>query len=192
LSITIDKATIEFIDGPAPLFGKPASPDEGFTEDQVGEVQKFRVTTLDTLNMVFGIVTWPNGRPEVRHLETLGGLKKYERLEPAGRWTFVPLENGFWVGELNVMKIGKNKDYSTLHGTNLDELAGLAKLDVAAYLTSLGANEVGTREEIHGEVSKQRNRLAMLVKPGSNDVIAAAFTITRVLAIMNDLGEKAQ
>jgi hypothetical protein len=191
LSITIDKATIEFIDGPAPFFGKPASPDEGFDADQVGQVQKFRVTTLDTLNMVFGIVSWPNGRPEVRSIEMIDGLHKYQRLEKAGRWSFVPLETGSWVGELNVLKIGESKTYPTLHSSSIEELNGLARTDVVALLKSLGATAVGTREEIHGETSRQRNRLALIAQPGSKEAIAAAFTITRVLAVMNDLGEKA-
>ena len=188
MSIKIDKATIELIDGPTAYFGKPASADEGYDGEQAGTVQKFRVTTLDTLNMVFGIVTWPNARPEVRSIEMLDGLHKYQRLEKAGKWSFVPLPNGDWVGELNVLKIG-GKDYPTLNSSNLAELNSLAQTDVITLLTKLGATALGTREELHGETNKQRNRLAVLVKPDAVEAIAAAFTITRVLAIMNDLGE---
>jgi hypothetical protein len=46
----------------------------------------------------------------------------------------------------------------------------------------------GTREALIGDQTRQRNSPALLVSEGDVKAIAAAFAITRVMAIMYELG----
>lgn len=189
MTLKIDKATIEFVDAPIPYLEKPSQVIGEAPKEQLGSIQKFRVTTLDTLNIIFGIVTWPAANPEVRFVEFVDGLEKYKRLQSAGKLMFIPQPDGKWLAELNVMKIGDGKDYATLHSATLAELSQLAKSDITAALVNNGAIAVDTRAALVGETNRQANRISMLVKPDSKEAVAVAFTITRVLAIMNDFGQ---
>ena len=188
MQITIDKATIEFLEGPVAFAAKPSQPFEGAPAEQSGSVQKFRVTTLDTLNVVFGIVQWPQATAEVRVLDFIDGLEKYERLIRAGKMMLLPQPGGLALAELNVMRLN-DKKYFTLHGTTYSELNALAKTDASQAILEAGAKGVGTREQLVNDQTRQANRISMLVSPSAKEAIALAFTITRVLAIMNDLGQ---
>ena len=183
----INRCVIEIIDGVVPIVDKPMSPEVGHLGEQVGSVQKFRVTTTDDLDHVFGLVTWPNARPEVRSVEFVDGLSKYKRLEGAGRWSFIPAGNGQWLGELNIMKYN-GKERPTLCRPSTAELNTLAGGDAEQLILQSGALQVGTREALIGDVSRQRNSPAILVKAGDLKPIAAAFSLTRVMAIMYELG----
>ena len=187
MTIEIDKATIEFLGEPVDIFEKPMGPFDGAPKEQVGNVQKFRVTTTDTLNMIFGIVTWPQANAEVRHLEYIDGISKYERLENAGRLSLFGVTGARLLGELNVMKYG-SKGRPTLHGSSLDELSYLAGSDFSELLKEHGAIAVGSREDLEGSTGRTAKNLSFLVDEKNVEVIAVAFTVTRVLAIMNDLG----
>jgi hypothetical protein len=82
-----------------------------------------------------------------------------------------------------------DKNYFTLHGTTYSELNALAKTDARQAIMAAGAKSVGTREQLINDQTRQANRISMLVSPSAKEAIALGFTITRVLAIMNDLGQ---
>ena len=183
----IDKAAIEFVDGPVDFFAKPISPFEGAPNEQSGTVQKFRVTTLDTLNQVFGITTWPQAQPQVSSLELITGLEKYERLEAAGRLTIGTAKDGKWLAELRVMKFGE-KGRQNLHRASLDDLDYLTGSNFESLFTNYPDVVIGTRAVLDGETNRQATALAIKCNPENYEAIALAFTVTRVLAVMNDFG----
>lgn len=183
----INRADVEFFDGLVPLEGKPTSTNPNALEVQIGQAQKFRITTTDDLNHVFALVIWPDARPEVRSLEFIDGLSKYKRLEGAGRWSLIPIDDQSWLGELNVMKIN-TKDYPTLCRPTEAELDLLAGGNAQELLQANGISRVGTREELVGDASRQRNAPAVIFKAGDVKAAAAVFALTRVMAIMFDLG----
>lgn len=183
----INRCEIEILDGVVPIVDKPMSPEDGHLEEQVGSLQKFRVTTSDDLDHVFGLVTWPHARPEVRSVEFVDGLSKYKRLEGAGRWSFIPVGNGQWLGELNIMKYN-GKERPTLCRPTFEELNQLAGGDAQALFLESGALKFGTREALIGDQTRQRNSPSLLVSEGDVKAIAAAFAVTRVMAIMYELG----
>ena len=187
MQIQVDKANIELLGSQVAYFERPANPNTEAPSEQLGQVRKFRVTTLDTLNMVFGLVTWPEAQAEVRGLEFIDGLGKYERLLNAGKMMLLNGPSDTFVAELNVMKIG-SKDRANLHGSTLDELSFLASTDFEKLAQKHGAIAVGTRSALDGTQNRNANRLAVKVKKDGFEAIAVAFTVTRVLAIMNDLG----
>jgi hypothetical protein len=183
----INRAHIEFFEGSVPIEGKPTSANEGALEVQIGQAHKFRVTTTDDLNHIFALVTWPDARPEVRSIEFIDGLSKYKRLEGAGRWSLIPVNNDYWLGELNVMKFN-TKDYPTLCRASAEDLNLLAGRDAFALMLEHGVTKIGTREELIGDKSRQRNAPAVLFKAEDVRAAACAFALTRVMAIMFDLG----
>jgi hypothetical protein len=185
---TIDKATIELLGDQVDFLGKPSNPKNGAPADQVGKIQRFRVRTLDTLNMIFGIIDWPAAEAEVAFVEFIDGLDKYRRLEKAGRLMLSELNNREWVAELNVMKIG-SKGYPTLHASDLSELNALCNGDFASLISDLGDAKVGPKVGFTGIQNRNATRVSASLAKNKPLAIAAAFTVTRVLAIMNDLGE---
>lgn len=183
----INRCEIEIIDGDFPIVDKPMSPDDGCIGEQVGSLKKFRITTTDDLDHVFGLVTWPNARPEVRSVEFVDGLSKYKRLENAGRWSFIPVDQGKWLGELNVMKYN-GQERPTLCRPTPAELDYLAGEEASNLFIKTGALKVGTREVLIGDQTRQRNAPALIFNAGDVAAIAAAFSVTRVMAIMYELG----
>ncbi len=185
--ITVDKATIEFI-GEGTIADKPVSPLEGAPVEQVGKLTRFRVGTTDELNLIYGIVEWPAARTEVRPLQFIDGEKKYRRLEKAGRLSVVKIDEDTALAELRVMRHNPEKDYATLAGAPLSTLDSLVNGSITELLMSFGATGVGTREELYGDTSKNRGHLAFTFAPSNREVLAIATVVTRVLAVLYDLG----
>jgi len=189
LKVVVGKAAIELLERDLPYFEKPMAPlDAEDDSEQTGSVSKFRITTTDDLDMVLGLVTWPAAKPEVRSIEFIDGLKKYERLSKAGRLGILPFnEAGFWIAELRAMKIATNA-WPTLNSVTFEELSIMAQSDAASLLLENGALELGTRAELFGDTSRRKNYLAMKCKAGDTKVVAVAFALTRVLPVMHDFG----
>lgn len=189
MRVAVGKAAIEFLESNVDYFETPMAPlDPDENSEQKGSVSKFRITTTDDLDMVLGLVTWPAAKPEVRSIEFIDGLKKYERLSKAGRMGILPFEAaGYWVAELRAMKIATNS-WATLNSVTLEELSTMAQSDSASLLIENGALELGSRAELFGDNSRRKNYLAMKCKPGDTRAVAVAFALTRVLPVMHDFG----
>jgi hypothetical protein len=189
VKVAVGKAAIEFLESNVDYFETPMAPlDPDDNSEQKGSVSKFRITTTDDLDMVLGLVTWPAAKPEVRSIEFIDGLKKYERLSKAGRMGILPFdEAGYWVAELRAMKIATNP-WATLNAVTLEELSVMAQSDAASLLIENGALELGSRAELFGDNSRRKNYLAMKCKPGDTRAVAVAFALTRVLPVMHDFG----
>lgn len=186
--LTVGKAVIEFLGDPVPFAGRPMALAENAPEEQLGSVHKFRVTTTDQLNYVFGLVQWPSANPEVIFLEGLNGDSKYEPLTHAGRMGVLTSFGNVWLMELRAMKYNPTAKKTNLAGANLSDLDSFVNGNAFEILTTAGAIDVGTREKLVGDTKRNRNYLALTCQPGNFRVAAVAFTITRVLAIMKDYG----
>ncbi len=184
----VNRCSIEFIDGEVAFEGRPADSSRGTNSMQEGRLRKFRVTTTDTLNQIFGLIEWPDARPEVCCIEMIEGLEKYERLEDAGRLTLMPQADGTWLADVRAMRYN-GRDYQTLGSVSEEELEELTGQAPEEFFAEIGCLGFGTREQLVGDDSRKRNQLAVLVNAGDLRAIAGLFVATRVMAVMNDLGE---
>ncbi len=100
---------------------------------------KFRVTTTDQLDYVFGIIEWPNADPEVNFIDAVDGLTKYERLQSAGRMGIQTKFGDFWLLELKAMKINPEIGRANLAGATIQKLDEFLGTDTKQLL----AREVG-------------------------------------------------
>lgn len=189
MKITVGKAQIEFLESAAFFTGKPMSPNKGFDKDleQTGKVSKFRVTTSDELDIVFGLIHWPNANLEVRHIETIDGLGKYKRLAQSGRLGVSVYEGKFWLAELRAMKQSR-KPWATLNQISLAELSDILEGDSRKLLADSGVLKIGSKEELVGDTSNRKKILSFMCDVGNKQAIAVAFTLSRVLPIMYDFG----
>jgi len=188
MKIVVGKAQIEFLESGVSFAEKPMNPHKGFEGlEQIGSVAKFRVTTTDDLDMIFGLIDWPNANLEVRHLETLDGLEKYKRLENAGRLGVGVLQDSFWYSELRAMKYAA-KDWATLNQVSLAELGEMLEGDAGKLLTDSGVLKIGSKAELAGDTSNRKNHLSFTCEIGDKKAVAVAFTLSRVLPIMYDFG----
>ena len=184
----VNRCTIEFIDGEVAYEGRPTDSPREDKSVQVGKLRKFRVTTTDALNHIFGLIEWPGARPEVCSIEMISGLEKYERLEGAGRLTLIPQSNGTWLADVRALRYN-GRDHQTLAAVSEAELQELAGHEPGEFFKQIGCLGYGTRADLVGDDSRKRNQLALLVKAGDIQAIAGLFAATRVMAVMNDLGE---
>lgn len=189
--IQVGLATIEWLELDQLWVNKPMGRGDYEIE---GVCDKFRVTTLDGLNMVFGIIRWPTHKPEVGYITHSSGESKYERLKQAGRLGIFDSTNGNenqWSFELRAMKYGDAQARPTLKQVTLKDLDQLLEGQSALeILNQHGAKSLGKRIELApADAGNRPNELLVISDPKNNDLIAVAFTITRVLAIMKDFGK---
>jgi hypothetical protein len=189
--IQVGLATIEWLEADQPYVGKPMDGGEYEIE---GICDKFRVTTLDELNMVFAVIRWPSHKPQVSCITKIFGQEKYDRLEDAGRLgIFQTVENDrtLWSFELRTMKYGENQLRQTLKQSTLQDLDYLMEGQSALELLNRhGALRVGKRGELAPATASNRsNELFVIGDAENKDLVAVAFTITRVLAVMKDFGK---
>jgi hypothetical protein len=97
-------------------------------------------------------------------------------------------KDGNWMVELTALKYPTDGGRPTLKVPTMGELDELVSQDFTELMLALGALKIGTRGEIDAETSRRKNYLAMTVKPNELDSILAAFTATRVLALVKDFG----
>ena len=189
--IQVGLATIEWLELDQTWVNKPMGKGD---YDIQGVCDKFRVTTLDGLNMVFGIIRWPSDKPEVGYITHSSGELKYERLMDAGRLGIFDKTNGdpnVWSFELRVMKFGERQQRPTLKQTTLNDLDLLLEGQSALELLKQhGAKDVGKRIDLAPvEVGNRPNELYVTSAPRNNNLIAVGYTLTRVLSIMKDFGK---
>lgn len=189
LAIVVGKAQIEFLESNAPFSEKPLADYRNGEPEMLGTVSKFRVTTTDDLNMVFGIVSWPNETSDVRWIETIDGLAKYKRLENAGRLSISANGPAGRLVQLRAMKYAE-PGVANLKQVSLDELDEMLGSNSEELLRKYGAREIKTKAELVGDKSTHKNSLALTCEKDNDEVIAVAFTLTRVLAIMHDFGQE--
>ena len=188
MKIAVGKAQIEFLESGGTYTNVPMSPDKGLEGlDQTGTVDKFRVTTTDDLDMIFGLVDWPNASLEVRHVETIDGLDKYKRLENAGRLGVGVFQDSFWYAEIRAMKYAA-KERATLNQVSLAELGEMLEGDAEKLLIDYGVVKLGSKSELVGDTSNRKNYLTFNCAVGNKEAVAVAFTLSRVLPIMYDFG----
>ena len=189
--VQVGLALIEWLELDQVYVNKPMGRGE---HEVTGTCDKFRVTTLDGLNMVFGIIRWPSDKPEVNYITHSSGESKYKRLTGAGRLGIFDSTNGNqdqWSFELRAMKYGEDQIRPTLKQVTLADLDQLLEGQSASeILTQHGAKAIGKRGELApAEAGNRMNELFVVSEPRNNDLIAVAFTLTRVLAIMKDFGK---
>jgi hypothetical protein len=189
--IQVGLATIEWLELDQIWVNKPMGKGE---YDIQGVCDKFRVTTLDGLNMVFGIIRWPLDKPEVGYITHSSGESKYERLMDAGRLGIFDKTNGdpnLWSFELRAMKFGEGQQRPTLKQTTLNDLDLLLEGQSALELLKQhGAKDVGKRIDLAPvEVGNRPNELYVTTAPRNNNLVAVGYTLSRVLSIMKDFGK---
>jgi hypothetical protein len=182
----IGKAEFEFLSLNQPYLGKPMSVVANGPAEQTGLISKFRVTTTDQLDLVAGVITWPNALPEVKALEMTKGEEKYERLVGSGRLSLLTDIDGKWLGQLRAMKFNPVSRKDNLASITLEQLQVFSQNE---FLPAINARaKVGTRAELANETNKNAGSLAFLCDANDVTACAIAYTTTRVLAVMYDYG----
>jgi hypothetical protein len=180
----IGKATLEVLQNGVAYEGQPM----GSMENSVGRMTTYKATTSDFSTVIFGVVTWPSALTEVVPVDVLeGSQEKYERLKRAGRMS-VDNHGQKWVAEMKVMKFNNEQGKANLAGATHSELTTFAESEIKGVLSAFGDAEIGTKEELIGETNRNRTKLALRCDSGNTDLIAAAYVVTRVLAILKDFG----
>lgn len=188
MELSINKAVVEIIESGKPIVETPVdAAAEG--QEFSGKATVFRITTSDTLDASFSLIEWNSSfMPDIRIQSFDNGLEKHERLKTAGKMSLMTTKDGNWLVELTALKYGGDKERATLKLPTFEELDHLAGQDFRELMFSLGAIRIGTKEEVNQETNRRKNYPAMVVPKGEKEAILAAFTVTRVLALVKDFG----
>lgn len=185
-TISVSKCEIEIFSEKKSYRGKPSGDRDG--GEQTGLLRNFRVTSSDKLNLMCGLIEWPNADPEITPIDLLSGLGKHDNLRNRGRMTLTKNKDGNWVATLRALKYSPAKRYFTLHGVTEDELDEILGHSIRDFLLEVGALKFGKKSEIDGETGRNANQLAIVVAPGHLEPLAVAYTVTRALAVIKDFG----
>jgi hypothetical protein len=189
MELSINKAVVETLDSSVPITEIPVDAKaEG--QKLAGTASLFRITTSDTLDATFALIQWPGLNPDIRIHSFDAGLEKHERLKNSGRMSILSSRDGNWLVELTALKYSSAKAWPNLRVPSFTELDELAGQSFAELMSELGALSVGTREAVDQETNRRKNYPAMVVPKGETEAILAAFTVTRVLALVKDFGLK--
>ena len=182
----IGKAEFEFLSLNQPYLGKPMAPSGNAPAEQTGTISKFRVTTTDQLDLVAGVITWPNALPEVKALEMTQGEEKYERLIGSGRLSLLTPGDGKWLGQLRAMKFNPASGKENLASITLEELQFFSQNEFLPAMNERA--KIGTRAQLANETNRNAGSLAFLCDANDVTACAIAYIATRVLAVMYDYG----
>ena len=187
MELSINKAVVETLDSGVKIFDIPMDP-QAKGEKVTGDATLFRITTSDTLDATFAFTIWDQFIPDIRIHSFDAGLEKHERLKSAGRMSVLTSRDDNWLVELTALKYSPEKGRPTLRTPGFQDLDELSSQDFSQLMLDLGALRLGTRLEVDQEDSNRKNVPAMVVPIGELEPILAAFTVTRVLALVKDFG----
>ena len=181
---TVGHVTVTLIDGATDYVGKPSLD----ADETVGSAQRAVLTTPDGLDMTMGIITWPDGSVDVRLIDLDSGPAPYERLKQAGTMNLKVIGDT-WVLRIRAMKVN-GKPWPTLNRVGWGELDWLAQ---GASVKSMLAEQGVTATGFYGDLAPtagaaQRNDIAVSCPAGNLKVVATIYALTRVEAIMQQLG----
>jgi hypothetical protein len=97
-TISVSKCEIEFFTEKKSYRGKPSGDREG--GEQTGLLRNFRVTSSDELNIMCGLIEWPNANSEITPIDLLSGLEKHNNLRNRGRMTLDTNGDGNWLATI--------------------------------------------------------------------------------------------
>lgn len=187
MELSINKAVVETLDSGIKIFDIPMDP-KAAGEKVTGDATLFRITTSDTLDATFAFTIWNQFIPDIRIHSFDSGLEKHERLKSAGRMSVLKSRDDNWLIELTALKYSQEKGRPTLRTPSFEDLDDLASQDFSQLMLDLGTLRIGTRLEVDQEDSNRKNVPALVVPIGEIEPILAAFTVTRVLALVKDFG----
>lgn len=185
--ISVSKCKIEFIPEEKTYRGKPMSM-RGEVNEIVGQLTTFRVTSTDLLDLMTGLIRWPNGDNEIKPIELFHGLEKHQQLERKGQIDIQIARDGNWLVPLRTLRFNPDLRYFTLVNAPVADIDNFLGESFENLLFSAGAKKFGTRQVIDGETNKSANQLAMVIEPGNIEALAIAYTVTRPLAVIMDYG----
>lgn len=126
-----------------------------------------------------------SGEGSVRCVSRGSSPEDFERLVHGARLGLYTGADRFEIRQLRLLRWDVSAGWGNPSGTGLDELSQLLGADAQAFLRSLGASEVGTKEEILG--SRGRDLVVTWPLGAGPEVPLAAWTLTRAVPILRAL-----
>ena len=145
------------------------------------------IRTPDGGDIHVGYTKWADGTSDIVGLVKISGPDVYERATKAGRMP-VAIESTNQVSvRLQALRY-KEPGRANLAFITWEELNKLLGANASELLSTLGATELGTAEEILGVTNNKRNQLAMICSPDSYEALFGAFALTRILPLLKNYG----
>lgn len=137
----------------------------------------------DGLRLTIRDTSWVSGERDIVACERHGSPERFDTLIERLRLT-VLARGGAYV-ELRQARLRPN-GRAGLFDAGLPALNEGARIDVKRTLLAHGAREVGTREQLLGDLERTRHRLgAQLTKRGEGRAPLVAYVLTRVAPVAN-------
>jgi hypothetical protein len=153
-----------------------------------GAAQIVKIQTTDGLKAEVSVQKFNDGDINIRLTEFLTTPPPlYSHLINNGTMTVQVRDDGKWVALLRALRPG-GKEHATLNHVEREELDSLLGADSYGWLLDLGF-EVGTWAEINPKAAKFKSSLAVAIDPAKGTLLVLPWALTRVIAIMKQLGK---
>jgi hypothetical protein len=179
-AFTIGAVTVRPLERSIELDGETASGAKSFGTGELHELtgpEGLRLTIRDT--------RWNSGERDVVATERHDSPERFDTLIERLRLTVLDRQGGYV--ELRQARLRPN-GRAGLFDADLPMLNAGAGVDVEQTLLSHGALEVGTREDLLGDMERTRKRLGARIAPGGQDCLPlVAYVLTRVAPVAAQL-----
>ena len=167
-----------------PMVGNPMS--SGTTQDGYATECSF---AYDHTRVDFHVVQWQDGSGEIRCADVSNGGPHLNRLRHGGRIGFYRLPDGRFWAEVRIMREGK-RGFATAHNPEDGEwLKVLGWPLEETMIELLGADAIGTRAEVLGDISGRRFTPVVTWRDSSVHVPAFLYAASRILPLMHMDGD---
>ena len=164
-------------------------PVEGQTSSRnvsKGQAYQFELRAGNRVALTLGEVHWANGDWEVRGLSVERAPDSLRRLEHGLRMGVRRMTRGRGLVEIRVARC-KDQNWSNMFQTSETEMKQIIGAPLGTFLRKFGALEVGSREDVLGDVSNRRNDLCATFNDDDSLVPIVAYFVTRVLPIAQNV-----
>ena len=147
------------------------------TDNLQGTAELFSVTSSEW-KLTVAHTRWDNGDQDVRVHHRGTAPPRFDRFRSTRRLGLTPFGGRRYYVDLMQARMMGEDDHPSLRKADLSELSW-RDCDVRSVLTKMGA-EVGTRELLLGDTSRNRTRYCATFPRSATDVAVVAYVVTRI------------
>lgn len=177
--ITLDSVTLSYRGGSHPAGGSTTAGRDGN-----GRALPWRVEGPDDLLLDIEDVLWDDGTREVRGVEAYLSPRRFERLASGLRLGVHRDSPDRWHARLRIARLTSD-DWSQIYKTDAQELRAATGIEPTKVLRDAGADVIGTAEVAYGKAGRGRTEFAVSFRGDDSPVPVVAWTLTRVLPLLN-------
>jgi hypothetical protein len=155
-------------------------------EDVGGSARIYRIAGPEAIALELGDIAWDNGERSVMLLDRMNPPSKFDGLVRRLRMSVTPIDAHEAVVELSVARFNQPNRPSLVQA-DVRKVGSEIGVDIIQSLTSAGARQVGTKEQVLGVQHNRRGYWCAVFADTNPHVPAVAFLLLRIIPVHLEL-----